>query len=316
MYSTSKKRGVPMRITQLKQLLVIYRHGSISKAAQELYVSQPSLSAMLNELEKELGITIFERTSKGVIPTQEGQIIIQEAWNAIESIERITHIAETNLQQEIKLTSGALFHILLPDVAVQFRTIWPNIMLNFMPPKKIGNIFDDMIKGHYRITLSCYPKDMLKNKLPSSRFQAITLFETVTPHAFLYENHPFAQNSIITYNDLAKTHLIMSNTSHTEFFLELYPELKHHCDIYTTDISSALQMAKYTQGITVMNSTPALFKHLQKSDPTLRIIPIETGQHTPADALLITVKEEFLTRAEQDLVKIICNVAEQKKKDH
>lgn len=61
-----------MTLQQLKYVVTIADKGNISKAAQELFISQPSLTNAIKELENELGFTVFERTNKGVIVSSEG----------------------------------------------------------------------------------------------------------------------------------------------------------------------------------------------------------------------------------------------------
>ena len=55
-----------MTLQQMKYLLEVVRCGSISEAAKELFISQPSLSAAVREVEKEMNIEIFHRTPKGM----------------------------------------------------------------------------------------------------------------------------------------------------------------------------------------------------------------------------------------------------------
>lgn len=62
-----------MTLQQLKYISMVEKCGSFSKAAQKLYVSQPSVSSLVHALEEELGITIFTRSSSGIAMTNEGQ---------------------------------------------------------------------------------------------------------------------------------------------------------------------------------------------------------------------------------------------------
>lgn len=62
-----------MTLQQISYILTIAKTGSMNKAAEALFVSQPSLTSAVRELEGELGITVFQRTSKGTIPTKEGE---------------------------------------------------------------------------------------------------------------------------------------------------------------------------------------------------------------------------------------------------
>ena len=61
-----------MTLSQLKYVVEVVSCGTISKAAEKLYLAQPSLTAAIKDLEAELGITIFKRTNKGVVLTATG----------------------------------------------------------------------------------------------------------------------------------------------------------------------------------------------------------------------------------------------------
>ena len=63
-----------MTLQQLKYVTTIANIGSISEAAKRLFVSQPSLTKAIKELEKEMGITIFDRTNKGITVSRKGNV--------------------------------------------------------------------------------------------------------------------------------------------------------------------------------------------------------------------------------------------------
>ena len=68
-----------MKLQQLTEIIEIANTGSFSQAARNLYASQPSLSRSVKQLEEEVGFQIFERTSRGVIPTPRGQHLLDRA---------------------------------------------------------------------------------------------------------------------------------------------------------------------------------------------------------------------------------------------
>ena len=68
-----------MNILHLKYAVEIAKTGSLNKAAENLYMGQPNLSRAIRELETCLGITIFERTSRGMIVTADGEEFLQYA---------------------------------------------------------------------------------------------------------------------------------------------------------------------------------------------------------------------------------------------
>ena len=73
-----------MTLQQLKYIVTVASKGTISEAAKELYIAQPSLTSAIKELESELGITIFNRTNKGVILSVEGEEFLGYARQVIE----------------------------------------------------------------------------------------------------------------------------------------------------------------------------------------------------------------------------------------
>ena len=78
-----------MDVQHLKYAVEIARHRSISKAAEKLYVSQPFLSKAIKELEGEIGTDIFNRTSRGVVPTKKGEEFLARAKEIIEDMEEL-----------------------------------------------------------------------------------------------------------------------------------------------------------------------------------------------------------------------------------
>lgn len=78
-----------MNILHLKYALEIEKTQSISKAADNLFMGQPNLSRAIKELEQSIGITIFKRSTKGMIPTPKGQEFLKYAKNIISQIDEI-----------------------------------------------------------------------------------------------------------------------------------------------------------------------------------------------------------------------------------
>lgn len=79
-----------MTIQQLQYLLEVYRTGSISQAARNLFVAQSSVSSSLSALEAELGFPIFSRSRQGVHPTTQGLVILEHASRICESYRLMT----------------------------------------------------------------------------------------------------------------------------------------------------------------------------------------------------------------------------------
>ena len=68
-----------MKLYQIDYFLEVCRHGSFSKAADALLVSRPAVSRAMKDLEEEFGVTLFQRTTTGVVPTEAGEIILEKS---------------------------------------------------------------------------------------------------------------------------------------------------------------------------------------------------------------------------------------------
>lgn len=78
-----------MNLTELKYIAAIARYGSVNAAAREVYVAQPNLSKAIRNLEEEFGIRLFDRSSAGMEPTEEGRRFIRQAETILEEVERL-----------------------------------------------------------------------------------------------------------------------------------------------------------------------------------------------------------------------------------
>ena len=78
-----------MNITELRYLVAIMECGSVSAAAKRLYAAQPNVSKALKNLEEEYHLRIFERSSTGMIPTEQGRHFIEQAERVLREVDRL-----------------------------------------------------------------------------------------------------------------------------------------------------------------------------------------------------------------------------------
>ena len=122
-----------MKLQQLRVLLAVAQHGSIHEAARSLHTTQPALSKTIAELERELGVTLMLRSTRGVSLTAYGTALVkraslveQELRHALEDIEAIRGHDEAQLH--IGFTAVASSGP-LPDAMASFRRRFPNVAL-------------------------------------------------------------------------------------------------------------------------------------------------------------------------------------------
>lgn len=149
-----------MTITQLHYVLAVAEHKNFTKAAQKVFVTQPTLSMQIQKLEEELDITIFDRTKKPIQLTEVGQKIVQQARNIVNESDRIKDIVD---QQ--KGFIGGIFRLgVIPTI---MPTLLPMFIGNFMKkfPKvklKIEELHTEAIieklkEGHLDAAIAATP---------------------------------------------------------------------------------------------------------------------------------------------------------------
>lgn len=95
-----------MKFEQLRYVFTIYQTGSISRAAKELFLSQPNISNAVKSLEAELGFQIFERTVNGLVFTEKGLDLVYHAQLILEEAERITGLSTQDNGMTFRLLSS------------------------------------------------------------------------------------------------------------------------------------------------------------------------------------------------------------------
>lgn len=143
-------------------IYTVYQEGSISKAAQKLFISQPSLSVMIQKIEEEVGVPLFDRTCKPIRLTEAGQEYIK----ATEEMLHIEKAFENYLEACQQLQTGSLTigsnqllsSLVLPRYIGQFIAKYPNIRLNLVDDNSV--VLENMaISGALDLVLDNHPLD-------------------------------------------------------------------------------------------------------------------------------------------------------------
>ena len=120
-----------MRLNQLKYLVELSKHRTISKTAQMLYISQPSLSTAIKELEEELGFDILERSNKGVAFTKRGEMVLkycQDIIHSVNSIERMGKHMERTRKGYLSIGSVSyIFSTVVMDAFLEMKNRYPEL---------------------------------------------------------------------------------------------------------------------------------------------------------------------------------------------
>lgn len=147
-------------LQQLRYFVAIADSGSFSVAADQQFVSQPALSAQIKELERKLGVTLFERTNRGVLLTTHGVGVLKRARVVLREvvglIEATMHDGK-RLRGEIGLGVIPTFApYILPDVVRSFKAAHPDAELRIFE-LKTNDLLDSLRRGEIDLGLLALP---------------------------------------------------------------------------------------------------------------------------------------------------------------
>lgn len=182
-----------MTFQQLQYILEIYRTGSVSKAAENLFVTRPGVSLSLRNLETELGYPIFVRTQQGLVPSLQGEMVLEYASRICETQELIKSIGQERKNRiEISIVAyqpvrNAALRLLeeyrdRPDLAFSFKTSYTD------PLKKLAFFeLDAVVSARFESYKDIVNENMLKRKLVWQELHKIPVVILIGPGHRLYE---------------------------------------------------------------------------------------------------------------------------------
>lgn len=194
-----------MNLMHLKYAIEISKVGSLNKAAENLCVGQPNLSRAIKELEATLGITVFERSAKGMVATAQGQEFLNYANNVLKQIDEIENLYKTGAtkKQEFSISvprtsyishAFAKFSKQIDKAPAELFYKETNAL------RAIKNILEsDYHLGiiRYAANKDYYFKQMLDEK--GLNYEMITEFSY---RIIMSKHHPLANKTDITFDDL------------------------------------------------------------------------------------------------------------------
>ncbi|MDF2721426.1 MAG: LysR family transcriptional regulator [Paenibacillus sp.] len=194
-----------MTLQQLKYIVTIVSCGSISEAAKQLFISQPSLSAAVKEIEQEIGVDIFLRSSKGIALSNEGAEFLSYARQVVEQAELLEQ-RYSNKKPSRKLCSISTQHYAF---AVQaFVGLLKELNTNeyecTLRETRTHEIIEDVRQLRSEIGvlyLSEFNRKVMEKLLKESDLRFHPLF-VAEPHVFISSQHPLAGKPILDIEDL------------------------------------------------------------------------------------------------------------------
>ena len=249
-----------MTIQQLNYVITISETGSLNRAAERLYVAQPSLTSAIKELEKEIGITIFNRTGRGVTLTAEGAAFLPYARQVYGQYLNLLDVygkQGTRRQQFAVSTQHYSFAV---KAFVEMTRSFDVAEYEFaIRETRTKAVLDDVASSRSEIGilyLNDFNRKALK-KLMTAANLAFTPLTECRAYVYLWRQHPLAGRKAISFEDLTQYPCLsfeQGDDSNFYFSEELLPTSEYSRIIKCCDRATVLNLMVGLNAYTVCSS--------------------------------------------------------------
>ena len=246
-----------MTLQQLRYITIVAEKGTISEAAKELFISQPSLTNAIRELEQEMQVTIFHRTNKGVTITAEGDEFLAYARQILDQVglmqERYLNVNERNPRFSVSCQHYSFAVNAFVDVIRKFDARKYDFTLR---ETQTYEIIEDVARMRSEIGIlffNDFNEVVLTKILKSYDLEFHQLF-VAKPHVFISRKHPLAENKVITNEELQSyPYLSFEQGDYNSFYFseEILSTLDRNKNIKVRDRATLFNLAVGLDGYTV-----------------------------------------------------------------
>lgn len=246
-----------MTLTQLNYILTTAKIGSISTAAKELFISQPSLTAAIKELESELGITIFSRTNKGVTVSAEGEEFLGYARQVMEQTKLIEerYIGKSPVKHQFCVSTQ--HYSFAVEAFVKLLKEYDGDKYDFrIRETKTYEIIEDVAKIRSEIGVlyrNKFNESIINKTLRENGLSFHSLF-IARPHVFVGTKNPLSRKKKIALSDLENfPRLSYEQGEHNSFYFseEILSTMECKKDIMVSDRATLFNLLIGLNGYTI-----------------------------------------------------------------
>lgn len=255
-----------MTLQQLKYAVMVAKKGTISEAAKELFISQPSLTNAIKELENELQITIFHRTNKGIVISNKGDEFLGYARQVLEQASLLEE-KFLNVKKQSPIFSVSAQHYSFAvnafvDVIREFGGDQYDFTLR---ETQTNEIIEDVsrLKSEIGILYTSSKNEEVIGKLIKQKGLVFEELFQAKPHVFISSKHPLAKQKVIRLDELETyPYLSFEQGEYNSFYFseEILSTLDRKKNIKVRDRATLFNLAIGLNGYTV--STGVISKEL------------------------------------------------------
>ena len=195
-----------MNIQQLRYVVAIANSGTFREAAEKMYVSQPSLSISVRDLEKELGFKIFRRTSSGTFLTRRGMEFYEKAQDVVKGFDIFQNQYASPEEEKKEFSISSQHYDFLPPLMTEFSIRYPENKNFRIFESTTVQILDEVAQGHSELGIIYLNRQNTKGimqRVDKLGLEVVDLIPFQT-HIYLREGHPLAKKKKLVMEDLAQ----------------------------------------------------------------------------------------------------------------
>ena len=194
-----------MNIQQLRYVVAIANSGTFREAAEKMYVSQPSLSISVRDLEKELGFKIFRRTSSGTFLTRRGMEFYEKAQELVKGFDVFQNQYANPEEEKKEFSISSQHYDFLPPLITQFSVLYPENKDFRIFESTTVQILDEVAQGHSELGIIYLNKQNTKGIMQRVDKLGLEVVELIPfqTHIYLRKGHPLAKKESLVMEDLA-----------------------------------------------------------------------------------------------------------------
>lgn len=270
-----------MTLQQLKYIVTVAEKGTISDAAKALFVSQPSLTNAIKELENEMQITIFNRTNKGIIISNEGNEFLGYARQVLQQANLLEEKYKREKKSRKRFSVSTQHYSFAVNAFVDMIKQYGEDQYDFtLRETQTYEIIQDvsLLKSEIGILYTCSSNEAVIMKLIKQNGLKFQELFTATPHVFVSSRHPLAENNYITLEQLEEfPYLSFEQGEYNSFYFseEILSTIDREKNIKVRDRATLFNLVIGLNGYTV--STGIISKELNGKD--IIALPLEVDEY-------------------------------------
>lgn len=246
-----------MTLQQLRYIVAVAETGNITEAAKRLFISQPSLTNAIHELEKEMQITIFNRTNKGVSISNEGDIFLSYARQVLEQTNLLEERFLNRKEHSSKFSVSCQHYSFAVNAFVDVIREFGGNKYDFtLRETQTYEIIEDVSRLKSEIGIlytSSKNEEVIQKLLKQNGLVFETLF-VANPHVFISSEHPLASKDVLTLEELENyPYLSFEQGEYNSFYFseEILSTLDRSKNIKVRDRATLFNLAIGLNGYTV-----------------------------------------------------------------